>query len=64
MKKLNYSSKDVSFDVNNYETGEVVKKVYNLKKFEQFVSEKGKQNEKIYKLIKTKNNRISKYLFI
>jgi len=41
MKKLNYSSREVSFDVTNYETGETMKKIYSLKKFEQFVSEKG-----------------------
>ncbi len=41
MKKLNYSSREVTFDVTNYETGETMKKIYSLKKFEQFVSEKG-----------------------
>ena len=43
MKYLTYSTKDLSFNVPNYETNEVFKKEYHLRTIETFVSEQGEK---------------------
>ena len=43
MKYLTYSTKDLSFNVANYETNEVFKKEYHLRTIEAFVSEQGEK---------------------
>ena len=43
MKYLTYSTKDLYFNVPNYETNEVFKKEYHLRTIESFVSEQGEK---------------------
>ena len=50
MKTLLYSSKDLFFNVPNYETNEVFKKEYHLRLIESFVSEQGEKVDFVNKI--------------